>query len=153
MDTVFVDCLWLDPERCADLFLPAYTTELAAGMDISAAIDAPEVLAPGEIRLLPCGFAVALPPGYELQIRPRSGLAVRHGITVVNAPGTIDADYRGEIKVALINLGRESFTIRRGDRIAQMVLAPVVRAALVLRTALETTARGSGGFGHTGLGS
>jgi dUTP pyrophosphatase len=122
-------------------------------MDISAAIDAPEVLAPGDIRLLPCGFAVALPPGYELQIRPRSGLAVRHGITVVNAPGTIDADYRGEIKVALINLGREPFTIRRGDRIAQMVLAPVVRASLVLRTVLETTARGSGGFGHTGLGS
>jgi dUTP pyrophosphatase len=153
METVSVDCHWLDPERCADLSLPAYSTELAAGMDISVAIDAPEVLAPGEIRLLPCGFAVALPPGYELQIRPRSGLAVRHGITVVNAPGTIDADYRGEIKVALINLGRASFTIRRGDRIAQMVLAPVVRASLVLRTVLGTTARGSGGFGHTGLGS
>jgi dUTP pyrophosphatase len=151
MKTVFIDYLWLDPERCADLSLPTYATELAAGMDICAAIEAPETLTPGAIGLFPCGFAVALPPGYELQIRPRSGLAVRHGITVVNAPGTIDADYRGEIKVALINLGRTSFTIRRGDRIAQMVLAPVVRASWTVRSSLHATVRGTGGFGHTGL--
>lgn len=151
MKTVSIDCLWLDPERCADLSLPVYATELAAGMDICAAVGAPETLNPGAIGLFPCGFAVALPPGYELQIRPRSGLAVRHGITVVNAPGTIDADYRGEIKVALINLGPKPFTVRRGDRIAQMVLAPVVRASLTLQTSLHDTARGKGGFGHTGL--
>ncbi|MBM9536874.1 dUTP diphosphatase [Desulfobulbus alkaliphilus] len=153
MKTISVDCLWLDPEQSADLSLPAYATELAAGMDIRAAVEVPETLNPGAIGLVPCGFAVALPPGYELQIRPRSGLAVQHGITVVNAPGTIDADYRGEIKVALINLGRQPFIIRRGDRIAQMVLAPVVRANLVLQARLEDTARGRGGFGHTGLKS
>ena len=106
------------------------TSELAAGMDVCAAINDPVVLAPGDIRLVPCGFAVAIPEGYEMQVRPRSGLAVKHGVTVINAPGTIDADYRGEVKVGLVNLGRVSFTIRRGDRIAQMILAPVARAAL-----------------------
>jgi len=152
METIPVELTWLQPEQAADLAVPVYATALAAGMDVAAAIPAPVELQPGAIGLIPCGFAVAIPAGYELQIRPRSGLAVRHGITVVNAPGTIDADYRGEIKVALINLGPKPFTIRRGDRIAQMVLAPVVRAAVRVAPTLAPTERGSGGFGHTGLG-
>jgi dUTP pyrophosphatase len=142
---------WLDPAGHADLPLPAYHSELAAGMDVAAAVVEPVVIAPGEIRLLPSGFAVALAPGYELQVRPRSGLAVKHGITVVNSPGTIDADYRGEVKIGLINLGREPFTIRRGDRIAQLVLAPVCRAAVTAVESLEETRRQDGGFGHTGI--
>ena len=141
---------WLDPAACADLPLPAYHSELAAGMDAAAALTEPVTLAPGEIRLLPTGFAVAIPPGYEIQVRPRSGLAVKHGVTVVNAPGTIDADYRGEVRVGLINLGREPYTIRRGDRIAQLVLAPVSRAAVSVCAGLDATARQDGGFGHTG---
>ena len=149
--TLRVGFAWLDPEGSADLALPAYATALAAGMDVAACIDAPVTLAPGEIRLIGCGFAVAIPEGCELQVRPRSGLAVRHGVTVVNAPGTIDADYRGEVRVGLINLGREPFTVERGDRIAQLVLAPVVRAALEVRASLAPTHRGSGGFGSTGL--
>jgi dUTP pyrophosphatase len=123
----------------------------AAGMDVAAACTEELVLQPGDIRLIPTGFGVALPEGFELQVRPRSGLAVKHGITVINAPGTIDADYRGEIKIGLINLGREPFTIRRGDRIAQLILAPVCRACLQLVDTLEATQRGSGGFGHTGV--
>jgi dUTP pyrophosphatase len=108
-------------------------------------------LEPGDIQLIPSGFAVALPPGYELQVRPRSGLAIRHGITVVNAPGTIDADYRGEIQIGLVNLGRKPFTLSRGDRIAQLVLAPVSHARLRVVKRLDPTDRGSGGFGHTGI--
>ena len=142
---------WLDPDGSADLPLPAYATSQAAGMDVAACIDAPVTLAPGEIRLIGCGFAVAIPEGCELQVRPRSGLAARHGVTVVNAPGTIDADYRGEVRVGLINLGREPFTVERGDRIAQLVLAPVVRAVLEVHGSLAPTRRGSGGFGSTGL--
>jgi len=142
---------WLDPAGSADLPLPAYATSQAAGMDVAACIGAPVTLAPGEIRLIGCGFAVAIPEGCEIQVRPRSGLAVRHGVTVVNAPGTIDADYRGEVRVALINLGCEPFTVQRGDRIAQLVLAPVVRAALEVHGSLAPTRRGSGGFGSTGL--
>jgi len=115
--------MWLDPGQSADLPLPAYATELAAGMDVCAALAAPLLLAPGEIGLVGCGFAMAIPPGFEIQVRPRSGLAVKHGVTVINAPGTIDADYRGEVKVGLINLGREPYTIHRGDRIAQLILA------------------------------
>lgn len=151
METVSVMIMWLDSRQSADLSLPAYATELAAGMDVCAALAAPLVLGPGEIGLVGCGFAMAIPPGYEIQVRPRSGLAVKHGVTVINAPGTIDADYRGEVKVGLINLGQEPYTIHRGDRIAQLVLAPVVRAVLQPVAALTETARGSGGFGHTGL--
>ncbi len=134
------------------LALPAYQSALAAGLDLLAAIpeDAPVVLAPGKYALVPTGLSIALPPGYEAQVRPRSGLAARHGVTVLNAPGTVDADYRGEIGVPLINHGEVPFTIRRGERIAQMVIASVVQAELVPVTTLSSTARGSGGFGSTG---
>lgn len=151
METKTVALTWLHPEQAAGLAVPAYATVLAAGMDVEAALTEPLVLEPGEIGLISCGFAVAIPPGYEIQVRPRSGLAVKHGITVINAPGTIDADYRGEVKIALVNLGRVPYTIRRGDRIAQLVLAPVVRAELRVVAELAPTERGSGGFGHTGL--
>lgn len=150
-EAVTVALSWIDPERAAGLSLPVYATELAAGLDVGAAIPEPVVLEPGEIRLIPCGFAVAIPEGYEMQVRPRSGLAVKHGVTVINAPGTIDADYRGEVKVGLINLGQAPYTIRRGDRIAQLVVAPVIRALFHVVPELEATKRGSGGFGHTGL--
>jgi dUTP pyrophosphatase len=151
MQTVTVALSWINAEQAAGLSLPVYATRQAAGMDVSAAIDEPVVLKPGEIRLVPSGFAVAIPEGFEMQVRPRSGLAVKHGVTVINAPGTIDADYRGEIKVALINLGQSAFTIRRGDRIAQLILAPISRASFTVLPELEQTARGDGGFGHTGL--
>lgn len=134
-----------------DLPLPCYMTEHAAGMDIAAAVPSETTILPGEVVLIPTGFAIALPPGFEAQIRPRSGLAIKQKITVVNAPGTIDADYRGEVKVGLINLGSTPFPITRGDRIAQMVIAPVTRAQWDLVSALETTKRGDGGFGHTGV--
>ncbi|MGJ5077403.1 dUTP diphosphatase [Bradyrhizobium oligotrophicum] len=132
--------------------LPAYQTAHAAGLDLLAAVpaDAPLVLASGGHAMVPTGLSIALPDGYEAQVRPRSGLAARHGVTVLNAPGTVDADYRGEICVLLINHGKEPFTIRRGERIAQMVIAAVVRAELSLATSLTTTARGGGGFGSTG---
>lgn len=151
MQTAAVQFCWLLPPAERDLPLPAYASAQAAGMDIAAALEEEFVLQPGAIALIPTGLAAALPEGFELQVRPRSGLAIKHGITVVNAPGTIDADYRGEIKIGLINLGQEPFTIRRGDRIAQLVLAPVCRAALQSVSSLEATERGSGGFGHTGL--
>jgi dUTP pyrophosphatase len=132
--------------------LPAYQTAHAAGLDLIAAIPEPEpvVLAPGRHAMVPTGLCIALPDGYEAQVRPRSGLAARHGVTVLNAPGTVDADYRGEICVLLINHGEAPFTIRRGERIAQMVIAPVVRAGLTTVASLSSTARGSGGFGSTG---
>ncbi len=151
MSTVNVTFAWIDPKQATGLPLPVYATAQAAGMDVSAALNEPLVLEPGDIRLIPCGFAVALPEGFEMQVRPRSGLAVKHGVTVINAPGTIDADYRGEIRVGLINHGRVPFTVRRGDRIAQLILAPVARVHFVVQAELEQTARGSGGFGHTGL--
>ena len=134
------------------LALPAYQSALASGLDLLAAIpeDAPVVLAPGKYALVPTGLSIALPPGYEAQVRPRSGLAARHGITVLNAPGTVDADYRGEIAVPLINHSDVPFTIRRGERIAQMVIAAVVQAELIPVTTLSATARGDGGFGSTG---
>ena len=134
------------------LSLPAYQSALAAGLDLLAAVpeDAPIVLAPGKYALVPTGLSIALPPGFEAQVRPRSGLAARHGVTVLNAPGTVDADYRGEIGVPLINHGDVPFTVRRGERIAQMVIAPVVQVEFVPVTTLSTTARGSGGFGSTG---
>jgi dUTP pyrophosphatase len=135
-----------------DLPLPAYQTEQAAGLDLLAAVpaDAPLILQPGARTLIPTGLALALPPGTEGQVRPRSGLAARHGVTVLNAPGTIDADYRGEVGVILINHGNEAFTVTRGMRIAQLVLAPVSRALLSEAETLDETARGSGGFGSTG---
>jgi dUTP pyrophosphatase len=136
----------------AGLPLPAYQTAHAAGLDLAAAVpaDAPVTLAPGARGLIPTGFAIALPEGFEAQVRPRSGLAAHHGVTVLNTPGTIDADYRGEIQVILINLGAEPFVVARGLRIAQLVIAPVIRATLVEADALDDTARGAGGFGSTG---
>ena len=134
------------------LALPAYQSAHAAGLDLLAAVPegAPLILAPGQRALVPTGLSIALPPGYEAQIRPRSGLAAKHGITVLNAPGTVDADYRGEVGVLLINHGDAPFAIRRGERIAQMVIAAVVRAELVPARALPATERGGGGFGSTG---
>jgi dUTP pyrophosphatase len=125
-------------------------TGQSAGFDLSAAVTEPAVLQPGDIRVIPCGFAMALPPGYEAQVRPRSGLSSRHGVTLVNTPGTIDSDYRGEVRVPLINLGREPFTVERGMRIAQMVIVPVPEVALEEAEDLDATERGDGGFGHTG---
>lgn len=134
-----------------DLPLPAYATEGAAGMDVVAAED--RTLAPGDRAAVATGLAMAVPDGFEMQIRPRSGLALKHGITVANAPGTIDADYRGELKVILVNLGHEPYAIARGDRIAQAVLSPVVRASWLEVHELDPTARGEGGFGSTGFGA
>jgi len=134
------------------LALPAYQSAHAAGLDLLAAVpqDSPLTLAPGQHALVPTGLLIALPPGYEAQVRPRSGLAAKHGVTVLNAPGTVDADYRGEVGVLLINHGSAPFAIRRGERIAQMVIAPVTRVELVAAAALSATERGSGGFGSTG---
>jgi dUTP pyrophosphatase len=131
------------------LELPAYMTPGAAGADVVAAVHGEVVLAPGERALIPTGISLAVPEGYEVQIRPRSGLALRAGVTLLNTPGTIDSDYRGAIGIIMINLGQEPFVVRRGDRIAQMVVAPVARARFVLADALPPTARGSGGFGST----
>lgn len=130
--------------------VPVYMTEGSAGADLIAAIPAPVILEPGQYRLIDTGIAIALPPGYEAQVRPRSGLAAKHGITCLNTPGTIDADYRGEIKVILINHGRQPFTIQPGERIAQLVIAPVVQGQWVITDELPETERGTGGFGHTG---
>ena len=125
-------------------------TAEAAGFDLAAAVAGATTIRPGEIRVVPCGFAMALPPGHEAQVRPRSGLASRHGITLVNTPGTIDADYRGEVQVPLINLGRADFVVERGMRIAQMIVMPVPRAEVIEVAELDATTRGPGGFGHTG---
>jgi dUTP pyrophosphatase len=137
---------------CDDLALPGYETEHAAGMDLRAAVTEPVTLEPGERDLIPSGIRIALPEGYEAQVRPRSGLAIKHGITLLNSPGTIDADYRGEIRVIMANLGQKPFTINRGDRIAQLIIAPVTRVAWDETDSLDETARGAGGFGHTGAG-
>ncbi|MFA9200520.1 MAG: dUTP diphosphatase [Cypionkella sp.] len=145
-DTVAVEVVRLPHGE--GLPLPAYATAGAAGMDVVSAEDV--TLAPGARHAVATGLALAIPPGYEIQVRPRSGLALRHGISVPNAPGTIDADYRGELKVILINLGEAPFAIARGDRVAQLVLAPVVRAAFREVAALDASERGSGGFGSTG---
>jgi dUTP pyrophosphatase len=134
-----------------DLALPAYATAQSAGLDLLAAVTEDVRLAPGERALIPTGIAIALPVGYEAQVRPRSGLALKAGITTLNAPGTIDADYRGEVGVILINHGQDVFTVRRGDRIAQLVVAPVSRARWAEQASLEQTHRGTGGFGSTGL--
>jgi dUTP pyrophosphatase len=130
--------------------VPGYQTPLSAGMDLSACLDEPVVLEPGDIALVPCGFAMAIPAGFEAQVRPRSGLAVKFGISMPNTPGTIDADYRGEVKVPLVNLGRSSFTVEPGMRIAQMVIARVARAEVIEVGELDATDRGQGGFGSTG---
>jgi dUTP pyrophosphatase len=135
-----------------DLPLPAYQTAHAAAMDVAAAVASAVTLAPGAIALVPCGFALAVPEGYEAQLRPRSGLASKHGVTIVNTPGTIDADYRGEVKVAVINHGPAPFTVERGMRIAQMLIVPVPRVTWEPVTDLPETSRGAGGFGHTGHG-
>ena len=134
----------------ADLPLPIRMTAQSAGLDLPAAVAEPVTLAPGERKLIPCGFHMALPPGYEAQVRPRSGLASKHGVTLVNSPGTIDADYRGEVHVPLINLGQAPFVIERGMRVAQMVVLPVPPVEVVEVDELDETDRGHGGFGHTG---
>ena len=136
----------------SDLPLPAYETADSAGMDLRAAVpeDAPLVIRPGDRFAVPTGLSMAIPRGFEGQVRPRSGLALKSGITCLNTPGTVDSDYRGEVKVILINLGAEDFTVRRGDRIAQMVIAPVIQAVVVEVSDLDETARGAGGFGSTG---
>ncbi len=139
-------------DHAADLDLPAYATSDSAGMDLLAAVEETVTLAPGERRLIPTGIALALPPGTEAQVRPRSGLALKQGVTVLNAPGTIDADYRGEVGVILINHGDEPFTVERGSRIAQMVVAAYARVAWTVSDDLEKSARGAGGFGSTGIG-
>jgi dUTP pyrophosphatase len=131
--------------------VPAYQTEGAAGMDLRADIEAEIVLPPMGRALVPTGISVALPAGVEAQVRPRSGLAARHGVTCLNSPGTVDSDYRGEIRVVLVNLGSEPFPVRRGDRIAQLVFSPVLRASLRIVDDLDPTTRGEGGFGHTGV--
>ncbi len=133
-----------------DVPLPVRMTEHAAGFDLCAAVRENVVIAPGEIRLIPCGFAMAIPPGYEAQVRPRSGLSTKFGITMINAPGTIDADYRGEVHVPLINHGKAAFTVERGMRIAQMLILPVPAVTLEEVQDLDETSRGQGGFGHTG---
>lgn len=132
------------------LELPAYMTAQAAGLDLPAALTEPVTLAPGQIALIPTGFSLAIPAGFEGQVRPRSGLAVKYGLTLINSPGTIDADYRGELKVAMINLGGQPATLKRGDRLAQLIIAPVTRATLVEVAELPPSPRGDGGFGHTG---
>ena len=138
--------------HAADLPLPAYQTDRAAGLDLIAAVpaNAPITIAPGERAMIPTGIAIALPPGHEGQIRPRSGIALRHGVTVLNSPGTIDADYRGEIQVILVNLGTETFQITRGTRIAQMIIAPIIHVKIVESGRLDATGREGGGFGSTG---
>jgi dUTP pyrophosphatase len=138
------------PAGTIDVPAPSYQTEGAAGMDLCAALAEPLTLAPGERALVPTGWSVAIPPGFEGQVRPRSGLALKHGVTVLNAPGTIDADYRGEIKVVLVNHGQAPFSVGRGDRIAQLVVCPVARAELREVERLDDTARGAGGYGSTG---
>ena len=140
----------LRPELDTDIPLPQYMTSHAAGMDVCAAVENDTILEPGSICLIPTGFAMAIPDGFEVQVRPRSGLAVRHGLGLINSPGTIDADYRGEVKIAVINLGPEPYTICRGDRIAQMIVQQVYQARLEVVAQLDETDRNTGGFGHTG---
>lgn len=142
---------WVNREKDSDLSLPEYETEGAAGMDIRAAVEEQILLEPGKRVLIGTGLSVAIPRGYEIQVRPRSGLAIKHGVTIINSPGTIDSDYRGEIKIGLINLGEEDFLINRGDRIAQLIVAEIVQTKNICVASLDETSRGSGGFGHTGV--
>ena len=150
MEPIVIKFSWLDSDKTAGLKLPAYHSVDASGMDVAAAVTEPLVLAPGDILMIPTNFAVAVPPGFEIQVRPRSGLAIKHGVTIVNSPGTIDADYRGEVKIGLINLGPAPYIVQRGDRVAQLVVAPVQKADLQVVPELDKTVRQSGGFGHTG---
>jgi len=150
MKPVVIKIRWIDPRSAAGLNLPAYQSGEASGMDVAAAVLEPVELAPGAIKIIPTNFAVAIPPGFEIQVRPRSGLAIKHGVTIINSPGTIDADYRGEVKIGLINLGKEPYTVHRGDRVAQLVIAAVQKAELQVVAELDKTLRQSGGFGHTG---
>ena len=143
--------LRLRADTDADIPLPRYMTPHAAGMDIYAAPENEVVIDPGSISLIPTGFAMALPQGFEAQIRPRSGLAIKHGVGIINSPGTIDADYRGEVKIALVNLGNNPYTVCRGDRIAQMIINKAYRASIDEVTQLDETERSTGGFGHTGI--
>jgi len=149
MNTLSISCRILDPGRSVQL--PAYQTPGSSGMDLHAHIPGEILLRAGERAIIPSGIALSIPPGFEAQVRPRSGLAAKHGITVLNSPGTIDRDYRGEVCVILINLGSDDYTIKPGDRIAQMVFAPVTRAFLTVKEELESTERSEGGFGHTGI--
>ena len=149
LDTIPIKIIRVNDNE--DIPLPRYESDGSSGMDIRAYVEEPVLLKPGEIRLIPTGFAVSVPHGYEAQIRPRSGLALRHGIGMVNSPGTIDSDYRGEIGIVLINWGCEAFLIKRGDRIAQMIISRVFRADFVEVDDLDATPRGQGGFGHTGI--
>lgn len=141
----------LREEKDSDIPLPRYMTPHSSGMDLFAAVEDDHLIEAGAITPIPTGIAVSMPPGFEAQIRPRSGLAFKHGIGIINAPGTIDADYRGEIRVALVNLGKRPYTVRRGDRIAQMVIQKVYRAQLQPVEVLDETERNDGGFGHTGI--
>jgi len=149
MERIVLKIKRLDNNR--DLPLPSYHSDGASGLDLCAAVDEDLTLKPGEIRLVPTGLSLSLPRGYEAQIRPRSGLALRHGIGLVNSPGTIDADYRGEVGVIIINWGKEPFTIHRGDRIAQMVIGKLYRAQVEESDEIDPTTRGEGGFGHSGI--
>ncbi|MBL0699553.1 MAG: dUTP diphosphatase [Desulfosarcina sp.] len=146
-----IKLLRLRPVADSDIPLPCYMTPKSAGMDLAVTIEQDLTLKKGEISLMPTGIAIALPDGYEAQIRPRSGLAVKHGIGLINSPGTIDADYRGEIMIPVINLGKQDYTFHRGDRIAQMVIKRACQAEIKLVEALDTTERNAGGFGHTGI--
>ncbi len=146
-----IEFLRLNPAGDGDIPLPRYMTEQSAGMDVCAALDSRIILEPGDIALIPTGFSMALPRGHEAQIRPRSGLAVNHGVTIINSPGTIDADYRGEVKIGLINLGKAPYAVSRGDRIAQMIISRVVQPEIRVVEKLDETRRNQGGFGHTGI--
>jgi dUTP pyrophosphatase len=148
--TPVIQFLYVRPETDADIPLPCYMTPRASGMDIYAAVEKDTVIEPGAVSLIPTGFALSIPEGFEVQIRPRSGLALNHQITLINSPATIDADYRGEVKVALINLGKTPFTVQRKNRIAQMVVQQVCQAELEIVKVLDETERSAGGFGHTG---
>lgn len=150
-ETPVVQIVRIDPDKDADIALPEYMTKGAAGMDIRISIDKDVTLGHGNIALLPTGFKMAIPEGFEAQIRPRSGLAIKHGIGLINSPGTIDSDYRGEVKVAVINLGEEDFIFKRGDRVAQMVITRVWQAGIEVVGELDETKRSDGGFGHTGV--
>ena len=149
--TITIQLMWLGSDIDKNVSMPCYMTSNSAGLDVCAAIDENLVLKPGDIKAVATGFAMAVPPGFEVQIRPRSGLALKYGISLINSPGTIDADYRGEVKVLLINHGKADFTVKRGDRIAQMVIKKVCKANLTVVEKLDITDRGDGGFGHTGI--
>ncbi len=150
-DNPIIQIRRLRPESDSDIPLPGYMTSHASGMDVCAAVEDEQVLDVGAITVIPTGIAMAIPGGFEVQVRPRSGLAFKHGIGIINSPGTIDADYRGEIRIALINLGGAPYTVRRGDRIAQLVVQKVFQGRLELVDVLDETERNDGGFGHTGV--